>query len=80
MSVEAQLEAAAKDLLAATKAADAVRPDEPSLSLRPWMRKNLFSSISSVILTVVFAAISIFAYRGVLNFIFSEERRWMQSE
>ncbi|MFB0901556.1 MAG: amino acid ABC transporter permease [Acidimicrobiales bacterium] len=76
MSVEAQLEAAAKDLLAATKAADAVRPDEPSLSLRPWMRKNLFSSISSVILTVVFAAISIFAYRGVLNFIFSEERRW----
>lgn len=76
MSVEAQLEAANEDLLAATRAADAIRPDEPSLPLGPWMRKNLFSSVSSVILTIVFAAISIFAYQGVLNFVFSEERRW----
>ena len=49
MSVEAQLEAANEDLLAATRAADAIRPDEPSLPLGPWMRKNLFSSVSSVI-------------------------------
>ena len=76
MSVEAQLEAAAEELQAATRAADAVRPDEPSLPLGRWMRKNLFSSVSSTILTIVFAAVSVFAYRGVLNFVFSEERRW----
>ena len=51
-------------------------PEEPSLSPGEWMRKNLFSSVWNGILTVVFGAGAILALRGLLQFVFSEERRW----
>jgi len=75
MSVETDLDPVAA-ALAAAAAEEAQRPDEPSLPLGEWMRKNLFSSVSNTFLTVLFSALAIFAYRGVLNFIFSEERTW----
>jgi len=54
----------------------ATRPDEPSLPLGEWMRKNLFSSIPSTLLTVIFGLLALLAFRGLLNFVFSEETRW----
>ena len=51
-------------------------PEEPSLPPGEWMRKNLFSSAWNGILTVVFGVGAILALRGLLQFVFSEERRW----
>lgn len=63
-------------VLAEAGAAEASRPDEPSLPLGEWMKKNLFSSVFNSILTIVFGLLALLSYRGILNFIFSEERRW----
>ena len=41
-----------------------------------WIRKNLFSSPFNSILTVAFGLFALFALRGLLNFVFSEERGW----
>ena len=51
-------------------------PDQPSLPLRRWLRQNLFSSPSNVALTVMSVAFVLWALRGLLNFVFSEEREW----
>ena len=68
------------DLEAVLAAADeeeaAVRPDEPSLPPGEWMRKNLFSSPFNTVLTIVFALGALWAYRAILNFIFSENTQW----
>ena len=64
------------DALAEADAEEAVRPDEPSLPLGEWMKKNLFSSPANTVLTVIFSLIALGAYRGVLNFIFSENTTW----
>lgn len=61
---------------AAHDAEQATRPDEPSLPFGEWAKKNLFSSVPNGILTVVFAIGALFAYRQLLNFVFSEERTW----
>ena len=51
-------------------------PDEPSLPPGEWLRKNLFSSIGNSIATVLAGLFALWALRGLLNFIFSEERKW----
>lgn len=52
------------------------RPDAPSLPIGKWMKKNLFSSVTSSILSVIFAVVALFGYRLMLTFIFSETRQW----
>lgn len=64
------------DIAAALQEADAIRPDEPSLPIGQWMKKNLFSSVFNSILTVIFSLLALFTYQGVLNFVFSENTRW----
>jgi len=55
----------------------ALPPEEPSLPPGEWMRKNLFSSKGSGVLTVMFGLLVWFAYRGVLNFAFhNPSRKW----
>ena len=53
-----------------------LRPEEPSLTARQWVRQNLFSTLSNSVLTVVFGLFLLFVVRGLLNFTFSEERNW----
>ena len=52
------------------------QPDEPSLSAREWLRKNLFSTPFNSLLTVVVGGLMLLTARGLLNFVFSEEREW----
>ena len=52
------------------------KPEEPSLSARQWLRENLFSSPFNSVLTVMFGLLIVLAARGLLNFVFSEERDW----
>ncbi len=52
-------------------------PDRPSLPPGRWIRENLFPNARNSILTVVAVLIALFAYRGLLNFVFSEERSWI---
>ncbi len=61
---------------AAASASPAGQPEEPSLSAREWARRNLFSTPLNSVLTVVFAALILLSFRGLLNFTFSEERSW----
>jgi general L-amino acid transport system permease protein len=82
----ARLDTATKALIDNANAVEEaqVRPDEPSLPLGEWVGKNLFGTgqnsvaaiIRSTILTLVATAIAIFAYKGVLDFVFSENTRW----
>ena len=60
----------------AGEAEAAQKPEEPSLSVRQWVRRNLFSTPFNSVLTVVFGAVILLAVRGLLNFVFSEEREW----
>lgn len=54
----------------------AAPPERPSLPLRQWLRQNLFSTPFNAALTVVFAAAALMALRGLVNYVFSEEREW----
>lgn len=64
-------------LLESDDAADDGAPSErPSASPGRWLRENLFSSVFNSALTVVFAILALWAMRGLLNFVFSEERSW----
>ena len=54
----------------------ALKPEEPSLSAREWMRQNLFSTPLNSALTVVFGLLILAVARGLLNFAFSEQREW----
>lgn len=79
-----QLDAATHDLLATADAEEAVRPEEPSLPPLEWAAKNLFGagqgSIAAVVrstaLTIVFGFLGLYAFRSILNFVFSEETNW----
>lgn len=55
----------------------AAPPDRPSLPPGKWLRENLFSNVRNTLFTVLALLISLFAYRGLLNFVFSEERSWI---
>lgn len=57
--------------------ADAGPPEMPSVPPVEWFRKNLFSSTTNTILTIVSVLIAVGAYRGLLNFAFSHERDWV---
>ncbi|RMH68040.1 MAG: amino acid ABC transporter permease [Actinomyces sp.] len=52
------------------------RPREPHLSPRQWIHENLFSSVGSGVLTVVFGLLVLVFVRGMLGFVFSPERQW----
>ncbi len=51
-------------------------PEQPSLPAGQWIRKNLFSTPFNSVLTVVFGILIVLLFRGLLNFVFSEERNW----
>ena len=51
-------------------------PDRPSLPPGRWVRENLFPNKRNAALTVLAALLALFAYRGLLNFVFSEQRSW----
>ena len=53
-----------------------LKPEEPSLSAGEWLSRNLFSSAVNTVLTVVFSLLVLLVLRGLLNFMFSEERTW----
>lgn len=61
---------------AGDSAARAQPPEEPSLPVGKWLRVNLFSTPFNTILTIVFGLLVMLALRGLLNFVFSEERTW----
>ena len=50
--------------------------EAPSLPVGQWLRKNLFSNWANGILTLLGALAALAALRGVLNFVFSENRQW----
>ena len=50
--------------------------EAPSLPVGQWLRKNLFSNWANGILTLLGALAAVVALRGVLNFVFSENRQW----
>lgn len=52
-------------------------PDRPSLPPGRWIRENLFPNARNSVLTILAILVALFAYRGLLNFIFSEERSWI---
>ncbi|WP_419931302.1 ABC transporter permease subunit [Candidatus Poriferisodalis sp.] len=52
-------------------------PDRPSLPPGRWVRENLFPNVRNSILTIFAILVALFAYRGLLNFVFSEERSWI---
>ena len=62
--------------VAAVAAARARPAEETYRSAGEWVRKNLFSSSFNSCLTVAFGLLILFATRGLLNFVFSEERGW----
>ncbi|MEN8235351.1 MAG: amino acid ABC transporter permease [Actinomycetota bacterium] len=51
-------------------------PEPPPHRARVWLRENLFSSPASTVTTVLALLLVLFAYRGLLTFIFAEDRRW----
>ena len=72
------MQPAVSTLLAAEPVGPATSPpDRPSLPPGRWIRENLFPNARNSILTVVAVLIALFAYRGLLNFVFSEERSWI---
>ena len=62
--------------VAAVAAARARPAPETYRSAGEWVRKNLFSSPFNTFLTVTFGLLILFTARGLLNFVFSEERGW----
>ena len=68
----------ASTLLAAEPVGPATSPpDRPSLPPGRWIRENLFPNARNSILTILAVLLALFAYRGLLNFVFSEERSWI---
>lgn len=56
---------------------DKPRPADPVLPPGEWAKQNLFSSVGSGILTIVFGAIAFGAFYGLLQFTFNNPaRRW----
>jgi len=53
-----------------------VRPKEPYIPPREWIKDNLFSTPFNSVLTVVFTALVFVMTRGMLGFIFGSDRRW----
>tara|TARA_Y100001970_G_scaffold164272_1_gene200735 strand:- start:43916 stop:45826 length:1911 start_codon:yes stop_codon:yes gene_type:complete len=56
---------------------DAAPNEAPRLSVLQWLRSNLFSNWANAILTLLGALAAFLMLRGVLNFVFSENREWV---
>lgn len=62
----------------ALKQEENISPNEaPRLSVGQWLRTNLFSNWANTILTILGALAAFLMLRGVLNFVFSENREWV---
>ncbi|MEC9113529.1 MAG: amino acid ABC transporter permease [Actinomycetota bacterium] len=62
----------------ALKQEEGISPNEaPRLSVGQWLRTNLFSNWANTILTILGALAAFLMLRGVLNFVFSENREWV---
>ncbi len=62
----------------ALKQEEGISPNEaPKLSVGQWLRTNLFSNWTNTILTILGALAAFLMLRGVLNFVFSENREWV---
>ncbi|MEN8239169.1 MAG: amino acid ABC transporter permease [Actinomycetota bacterium] len=53
-----------------------IAPEPPPKGVRIWMRDNLFSTPASGVMTIIFLVVVVFAYRGILGFIFDPAGRW----
>ena len=51
-------------------------PEPPPKGVRIWTRDNLFSTPASSFMTVSAFVLVVFAYRGVLSFVFDPSARW----
>ncbi len=51
--------------------------EAPNLPVGQWLRKNLFSNWANAILTILGLFAAFLMLRGVLNFVFSENREWV---
>lgn len=51
-------------------------PTVARLGPQAWVKENLFSTVFNGVLSVLFALVAVVALRGLLSFMFSEERRW----
>jgi general L-amino acid transport system permease protein len=64
------------EIVEATAEEDRKRPEDVRLPPREWVKENLFSSWFNTALTVVFTIVAVLFVRGLLQFIFSPDRRW----
>lgn len=55
-------------------------PEPPPEASQPgavvWLRRNLFSSVGSTVVTLLLGTAVVFMFRGILAFVFSDERLW----
>ncbi len=51
-------------------------PEKPSAGAIRWAKENLFSSVINSILSLLMLAIIVLFVRGLLSYLFSEERLW----
>ena len=51
-------------------------PEPPPKGVGIWLRENLFSTWASGVMTVAAVLLVIWAFRGLLNFVFDPLRRW----
>lgn len=59
-----------------TEDLEELAPEPPPHGPVVWVRQNLFYSVFSSILTVVFGLIGLFAAQGFMSFMFEPTRRW----
>ncbi|MFP5331787.1 MAG: amino acid ABC transporter permease [Acidimicrobiia bacterium] len=67
--------------MTSARVTDRIVPPEPPPEARQpgavvWLRRNLFGSLLSTIVTVVLGAVVLLALRGIFGFLFAEERLW----
>jgi general L-amino acid transport system permease protein len=51
-------------------------PEPPPKGVKIWTRDNLFSTPASGVMTVLAFIVVVFAYRGILGFVFNPGARW----
>lgn len=51
-------------------------PEPPPKGVRIWMKDNLFSTPASSVMTIIAFFVVLFAYRGLLGFVFDPGARW----
>jgi len=53
-----------------------IAPEPPPRRASLWLHENLFSSPASGVMSILSILLVLFAYRGILSFIFDPSRRW----